>query len=177
MLNTGGWPLANDGRFGSLPAKSPILYQMKDTENYPKKDPVRFNGNVGRFLPAKEALARTKRFKQYKIEQLKFKPESFTKAEFFGSNNINKLLGHKECVGIRIYYGMTEEKRDDDISDGKLGNRNLTSRLVIVGVRADGTDIFEDPTGQKDIGDNATLGDGHECPQHCGRPPGALATS
>lgn len=150
---------------------------MEDTEKYPIKDTARYDGNVGSFLTGREALARTKRFREYRVKQLNSKPDSFTKAEFFGSNIINKLLGRKDCVGIRIYYGMTEEDREGTISDGKLGNRNLTSRLVIVGVRANGTDIFEDLTGQKDVGDGAAAGDGHECPQHCGRPPGALATS
>ena len=129
-----------------------------------------YHGDVGRFLTGQDAIARTTRHRQRKEEQ-GFKPGSYTRGEFFGINRINKLLGRKDCVGIRIYYGKTYEDRDDNLTNE--GEGELTSRLILVGVRADGTDIFDDPTGQKD-GDGDALGDGHDCPRHCGNPPGKL---
>ncbi|HEX9958308.1 MAG TPA: hypothetical protein VGA96_13680 [Fibrella sp.] len=134
-------------------------------------DREKYDGDVGRFLTAHDALSRTARYKELKHKR-GYKPNSFTRAEFFGINRINRLLGRKDCVGIRIYYGKTYEDADGNIVDDE--RLNPTSRMVIVGVRADGTDIFEDPTGQKGAGDGDALGDGHVCPQHCGNPPGAL---
>lgn len=134
-------------------------------------DREKYHGDVGRFLTGHDALSRTARYRKHKLER-GYKPDSFTRAEFFGINRINKLLGRKDCVGIRIYYGKTHEDRDGNLVDDGAGD--LKSRLVIVGVREDGTDIFEDPTGQKGPGDGDALGDGHDCPQHCGNPPGKL---
>ncbi len=130
-----------------------------------------YHGNVGRFLTGQDARTRTARYRAHKKEQ-GYGPEAFTRAEFFGSNQINKLLGRKECVGIRIYYGKTQEDTDGNPTDDKAAP--LKSRMVIVGVRADGTDIFEDKTGQKDPGDGEALGDGHDCPRRCAQPASSL---
>ena len=133
-----------------------------------------FNGDVGRFLTGQEARSRTTRFRDDKRRK-GYKPDSFTQGEFFGINRINKLLGREDCVGIRIYYGKSYEDRDGNIVEE--GRGELRSRLVLVGVRADGSDIFDDPTGKKDGGDGDTLSDGHECPRKCGNPPGSLSGS
>ncbi len=134
-------------------------------------DREKYDGDVGRFLTAHDARARTSRYRDHKRKQ-GYEPNSFTRAEFFGINRINRVLGRKDCVGIRIYYGKTYEDTDGNIMPDEQGNH--VSRLIIVGVRADGTDIFEDPTGQKGDGDGDALSDGHICPQHCGNPPGSL---
>ncbi|MBO0948768.1 hypothetical protein [Fibrella forsythiae] len=134
-------------------------------------DKNKFHGDVGRFLTGQDARSRTARYKRYKQEK-GYKPDTFARAEFFGINRINKLLGRKDCVGIRIYYGKTHEDVDGNVVDD--GQGELKSRLVLVGVRADGTDIFDDPTGRKDPGDGDALGDGFECPRHCGNPPSSL---
>ncbi len=127
-------------------------------------DREKFDGDVGRFLTAHDARSRTTRYREHK-RKLGHKPDSFTRAEFFGINRINRLLGRKDCVGIRIYYGKTYEDQDENpVAEGE---GELKSRLVIVGVRADGTDIFDDPTGLKDAGDGDALGDGTCCPRHC----------
>ena len=124
----------------------------------------KFHGDVGSFITSHDALARTTRFKKRKEEQ-GYKPDTFTRAEFFGSNRINHLLGRKDCVGIRIYYG----KRHEDADENPVGEGegDLKARMVIVGVRADGSDIFDDTTGLKDGGDGDALGDGNTCPRHC----------
>lgn len=134
-------------------------------------DKNKFHGDAGRFLSGSDALARTARYRRYKQGQ-GHKPDSFTRGEFFGINRINKLLGRKDCVGIRVYYGKTFEDADGNIIADERGE--LTSRLVIVGVREDGTDIFDDPTGKKDAGDGDALGDGLSCPRQCGNPPSTL---
>lgn len=125
----------------------------------------KYHGNVGRFLTGKDAVARTSRYKTHKEKEQGCAPDSYTRGEFFGINRINKLLGRKDCVGIRIYYGKTFEDSDENLVEE--GNGELRSRLVIVGVRADGSDIFDDKTGLKGDGDGEALGDGHTCPRHC----------
>lgn len=134
-------------------------------------DRNKFHGDVGRFLSGQDARSRTTCFKEHKRKQ-GYEPTGFTRGEFFGINRINKLLGRKDCVGIRIYYGKAYEDKDGNLVDDGAGD--LKSRMIIVGVRADGTDIFDDSTGQKDPADGDALGDGHICPPHCANPPGQL---
>lgn len=125
----------------------------------------KFHGNVGRFLNGKDAVDRTTRYKRHKEQNQRCAPGSYTRGEFFGINRINKLLGRKDCVGIRIYYGKTYEDKDENpVNEGE---GELRSRLVLVGVRADGSDIFDDKTGLKGDGDGDALGDGYSCPRHC----------
>ena len=124
----------------------------------------KFHGDIGRFLSATDARSRTDRFKKHKLEQ-GLKADTFTRSEFFGINRIKKLMDHKDCVGVRVYYGKTYEDQDENLVPE--GKGELKSRMVLVGVRADGSDIFDDPTGLKDPGDDDTLGDGWTCPRHC----------
>ncbi|WP_234735008.1 hypothetical protein [Tellurirhabdus bombi] len=132
---------------------------------------TKYDGNVGRFLTAADAKARTKLFRrtarttQLCLEKEGIQTGEVIRAEFFGINRINKLLGRTECVGIRIYYGNRwEDENGDPTSDGK---GELKNRLVLVGVRSDGSDIFEDGEGLKGGGDGDALGDGLPCPQNC----------
>lgn len=129
----------------------------------PKRD--KFHGDVGQFLTGKDAVERTIRYKKHKEQDQKCAPDSYTRGEFFGINRINSLLGRKDCVGIRIYYGKRYEDKDENPVDE--GRGDLKSRLVIVGVRADGSDIFDDKTGLKGAGDGDALGDGWTCPRQC----------
>ena len=131
----------------------------------PRKPSDKFHGDVGSFITAADAKGRTRQHRVYEEEKLGLKPDVVTKAEFFGINRINKLMGRKDCVGIRVYYGKRYEDADGDPTTKDEGE--LKPRLVLVGVRADGSDIFEDPEGLKDRGDGDALADGVPCPQHC----------
>ncbi len=123
-----------------------------------------YHSNAGEFLTAADAKSRTKKHRQEKEKQ-GYKPGEYNQAEFFGANRINKLLAREGCVGIRVYYGKRWE--DDQENPTAEGVGRLKSRLILVGVRADGSDIFEDTTGLKDGGDSSALGNGMPCPQHC----------
>ena len=131
----------------------------------PRKPSDKFHGDVGSFITAADAKGRTRQHRVYEEEKLGLKPDVVTKAEFFGINRINKLMGRKDCVGIRVYYGKRYEDADGDPTTKDEGE--LKPRLVLVGVRADGSDIFEDPEGLKDRGDGDALADGAPCPQFC----------
>jgi hypothetical protein len=132
---------------------------------------TKYAGDVGTFLTAADAKARTKLFRRTaEITQKCLESEGIQtgepiRAEFFGINRINKLLGRTDCVGIRIYYGNRWEDNNGDPTSEDKGE--LKNRLVIVGVRHDGSDIFEDGEGLKGGGDGDALGDGLPCPQNC----------
>ncbi|GAB3315936.1 hypothetical protein GCM10027299_05560 [Larkinella ripae] len=140
------------------------------------KEPYR--GDAGNFIRNRDAETLTRRFRQYKEEKHGFRKGSYTRAEFFGINRINELLGYDNCVGVRIYYGLGQDK--DENGDPK-------PRLVLAAVDSEGKDIFlgsltrdqefkrgsegndsDDPTGMKDmpVGREA-LADGHLCPDRC----------
>ncbi|GAB3917028.1 hypothetical protein [Larkinella terrae] len=132
----------------------------------PRKSSDKFHGDVGSFITAADAKSRTRQHRAFEEGKLGLKPDEVTKAEFFGINRISKLMGRKDCVGIRIYYGKRYEDADGDPTTQDKGE--LKPRLVLVGVRADGSDIFEDKEGLKDmIGDGDALADGAPCPQFC----------
>ncbi|WP_266367995.1 hypothetical protein [Tellurirhabdus rosea] len=130
-----------------------------------------YNGDVGTFLRGADALERRSLYKKIGQEELEYLREKgykvgdLTQAEFFGINRINQLLGRKDCVGIRIYYGFRWEDADGNVT--REGEGELRPRLVLVGTRADGSDIFDSPVGLKGDGDGEALGDGLPCPQMC----------
>lgn len=82
------------------------------------------------------------------------------RAYFFGTDIIEKVLGHPEAVGLRVYLGNNEDDND------KL-------QMVLIGVREDGTNIWPESSALKDGGNGGgELGDtGLPCPPHC--PPGS----
>ncbi|MGV3557909.1 hypothetical protein [Larkinella arboricola] len=139
------------------------------------KEPYR--GDAGDFIRNRDAEMLTRNFRQFKEERQGSGKDTYTRAEFFGINRINELLGHDDCVGIRIYYGLGRGK--DDNGDPK-------PQLVLTAVNSKGKDIFlgsltrdsefrgketddiDDPTGLKDMpAGRDALANGVPCPQHC----------
>jgi hypothetical protein len=79
-----------------------------------------FDGSEGGEISLNTASAMTK---QYRNEN-----PNTTRAHFFGKDIINRLLAQENCVGIRMYYGISE---------------NGSKELVLVGVDADENDILD----------------------------------
>ncbi|WP_229311002.1 hypothetical protein [Larkinella soli] len=128
-----------------------------------------YGGDVGEFIRNRSAEALTRRYREEREKEEEF--GEYTRAEFFGINRINELLGRTGCVGVRIYYGIRKE-------DGQL-----KPRLVLTAVDENGKDLFvgdlsrgigpgkaagAEPDGGKDmpIGREA-LANGHLCPDRC----------
>ncbi|MFC5411144.1 hypothetical protein ACFPMF_17615 [Larkinella bovis] len=136
-----------------------------------------YRGDAGNFIRNRDAEKLTRRFRQSREGKKGEFESKFTRAEFFGINRLNELLGYDDCVGIRIYYGLGEEKDD---------NGELRPKLVLAAVNSKGKDIFfgnltsdaglktrsteegDEAAGMKDmpVGRDA-LADGMPCPHSC----------
>lgn len=83
------------------------------------------------------------------------------KAEFFGRDVIEEILKQKDCVGIRIYYAYTE--------NAEPGRLKLDKRLLLVGAREDGSNIWSIGSAGKDgaEGGGIVADDGKPCPPTC----------
>lgn len=106
-------------------------------------------------------------------------PSGIRKGEFFGRDRIIELLAAadkaastkgKECVGIRLYYGLAFEEIDEEKATSKISTKlikdeTMRPRLFLVGVDQDGDDIEIDLSQLKDGGGNG-LGDGYPKPPY-----------
>jgi hypothetical protein len=73
-------------------------------------------------------------------------------AQFYGAKRINEILEQKDCVGIRIYITQ---------------NNDGATRLVLVGARADGTNIWPDGMTENALDDGVIIEFGSLCPPFC----------
>ena len=74
------------------------------------------------------------------------------KAHFFGKEKILKLLSEEKCVGIRIYYGMDENK---------------TKQILLTGVTSDMNDILPDDMNSASEDGPMILEFSEPCPPYC----------
>jgi hypothetical protein len=116
-------------------------------------DPYKFTGDEGKFVSAVTASKLTERY-QKNQEENKKKPGTFTEAQFFGGNQLQKLLQKDGCVGLRFYFAKTED-------------REISDQLVVVAVDADGKDLTSTRIGLKDMPGGDALTGGPCCPHHC----------
>lgn len=116
---------------------------------------VTFSGKEGKFISSDEASKLTHRFHDKK-NSTGHKIKSYTEAQFFGNEQLKKLMSREDCVGLRFYFGMTDKKEIND-------------ELVIVAVNAEGRDLTRTRIGFKDMpdGDGDALTGGPCCPSNC----------
>ncbi|GAB3917035.1 hypothetical protein [Larkinella terrae] len=124
------------------------------------------NSGAGRFISNEEANQFKGAYEDRKKKQLI--PEQDTvRSEFFGSNNLQKILDQPGCVGIRVYHAKRREKVN--------GTEHLVPRVVLVGVDKNGDEILTltEPVeaGMKDMpaGRDGQLADGPLCPPECNK--------
>jgi hypothetical protein len=129
-----------------------------------------FTKDVGRFLDKAESDAMTGAYRNRKRE-MGITDDVCVRSEFFGLDQVKRLLDQPGCVGLRIHHA----KRRED-ADGKPVNdadAHLKPRVLLTAVDARGRDIgtHAAQTGLKDEPEDqtSTLGDGYPCPQHCGQ--------
>ena len=106
-----------------------------------------------------------------KVDVVGLKPDEYVRSEFFGINQVQRLLNQEGCVGLRIHHAKRWEDANGNPTDP--ANGQLKPRVLLTGVDANGNDmpIFDDKTGIKDMpaGTSAmrAVGDGPVCPPHC----------
>jgi hypothetical protein len=87
---------------------------------------------MSNFISLEKAKHMTDNYKKTKTDVLK--PEHqhmLPQCETFDRSQFDAVLANKECVGLRIYYGMNEDQ---------------VLHSIIVGVNASGENIFNLPT-------------------------------
>ena len=97
-----------------------------------------FNGDEGTVVTLRDASVWTANYR-------KTIPVGGTIAHFIGKNKLNMILQQKDCVGVRVYYGIDEK-----------GNKNL----VFVGADAN----------QNDLVNGVIVEYLHACPTYCSSP-------
>ena len=84
-----------------------------------------FNGDEGTVVTLKEASVWTANYR-------KNIPVGGTIAHFVGKNKLNMILQQKDCVGVRIYYGIDEKGNKNLVLVGADANENDLANGVIV---------------------------------------------
>ena len=110
-----------------------------------------FTGNEGGPISREIAKNWTKNYQE--SESAREPGKTITRAHFFGKEKILKLLSEKECIGIRIYYGLDE---------------NNDQKLLLVGAKSDMDDIV--PVDMKSASEDGPmiLDLSWPCPPYCG---------
>lgn len=116
--------------------------------------------NVNHFIPLNEAKAMTALYRAekenilapaYQGQNILSICETFNRAEF------DYVLAQTGCVGLRVYFGMTEQ---------------LKVKVIVVGVDADNKDILPSSQAALDGDDDPSgiIEYGRPCPEHCPDP-------
>jgi hypothetical protein len=84
-----------------------------------------FNGDEGTVVTLKEASVWTANYR-------KTIPVGGTIAHFIGKNKLNMILQQKDCVGVRVYYGIDEKGNKNLVFVGADANENDLADGVIV---------------------------------------------
>lgn len=117
--------------------------------------------DAGSFISLDEAKIMTARYRaekenilapEYKGKNILSICETFNRAEF------DYVLAQEGCVGLRVYFGMTED---------------LKVKVITVGVTSDNEDILPSLSAAKVKGDEATgiVEVGKPCPDYCPKTP------
>lgn len=77
----------------------------------------KFTGNEGGVIKLSDASAMTANYRSSDLN-------GGTKGHFFGKKVLRELLKQRGCVGIRIYYGLDAEGKQQLILVGAKANKN-----------------------------------------------------
>jgi hypothetical protein len=84
-----------------------------------------FNGNEGTVVTLTDASRWTANFR-------KANPSDEIIAQFFGKNQLLKILNQKGCVGIRFYYGIGDDGIKNIVAVGATSDQNDMVNGVIL---------------------------------------------
>lgn len=126
-----------------------------------------FTEDAGRFLNSRETESMTGAYRDRKVA-IGISQDEYVRSEYFGINQVMRLLSQPGCIGLRVHHAKRWE--DADGYPTEPGKGQLKPRVLLTGVNAEGKDmpIASDNTGLKDDGNDAqTVGDGWTCPRQC----------
>lgn len=111
-------------------------------------------GEEGDFISSAQAAEFTARFNDKKRKE-GLKPGTYVEAQFYGKQKLLKLMKKDGCVGLRFYFGVSE-------------NQELADQVVVVAVNAEGRDLIRTRIGLKDMpAEEDALAGGPCCPHNC----------
>lgn len=128
-----------------------------------------FTEDAGRFLSSRETESMTGAYRDRKVA-VGIGKDEYTRSEYFGINQVMRLLSQPGCIGLRVHHAKRWEDAEGNPTES--GKGQLKPRVLLTGVNAEGKDmpIVADNAGLKDESDDGagqSLGDGRPCPQHC----------
>lgn len=91
--------------------------------------------------------------------------EHRTTSEFFGADQIQRVLAQPGVVGLRVYHARRWENADG--SPAAPGTGTLAPRVILVGVDAQGNDVISAPDIAAQGGYSIVLAIGPPCPPDC----------
>ncbi|MFC0776019.1 hypothetical protein [Terrimonas alba] len=113
---------------------------------------------MNHFIPVAEAAVMTQRYRNQKENILKTNYEGqnlLCISETFDRAPFDTVLGKSGCMGLRIYYGMSED---------------LKIHAIIVGVDAANADILPDSSASLTEEDDSVIDRAIRCPDLCAEP-------
>ncbi|CCH51389.1 hypothetical protein BN8_00309 [Fibrisoma limi BUZ 3] len=126
-----------------------------------------FTKDAGRFLASEEVVPLKEAYQKRKAESGLAK-DKVVQSEFFGIDQIQRLLSQPGCVGLRIHHAKRWE--DENGRPTAPGKGDLKPRVLLTAVDSAGRDLplRSANGGLKDsMGRTEALGDGPVCPRHC----------
>lgn len=113
------------------------------------KDKPKVSSTSGEFISLDEAVAKQK--KHLDFRKRVFKEEDAVRSQFFGKDHLLEILKNEDCVGIKIIFGMEDEKMPN---------------LVLIGADENLKNLAKDSTGLKDP-NRPYLSNAPVCPNVC----------
>ncbi len=113
------------------------------------KGKPKVSSRSGQFITLDEAVAKQRKYLDHRKRVLKEKDP--VRSQFFGKDRLLELLKHDDCVGIKIIFGLEDEK---------------TPNLVLIAADENLKNLAKDCTGLKDP-ERSYLSNGPVCPNLC----------
>ncbi len=114
-----------------------------------KDNKAKVSSTSGEFITLAEAVA--KQTKHLEFRKRTFKEDNPVRSQFFGKDHLLQILKNEDCVGIKIIFGLEDEK---------------TPNLVLIGADENLKNLAMDSTGLKDP-NRPYLSNGPDCPNVC----------
>jgi hypothetical protein len=110
---------------------------------------MEISSTSGQFITLEEAVGKQKKHLDYRKKVAK--EDDPVRSQFFGRDHLLEILKNEDCVGIKIIFGMDDDK---------------TPNLVLIGADKNLKNLAKNSTGLKDP-NRPYLSNGPGCPNVC----------